>query len=89
LTPEIESIIREKVASGRYANASEVVRDALRLLDEVEQRSLALHDALAQADEQTARGEVVEWTPQLHADILRRAAEAMKAGRQPKADVCP
>jgi antitoxin ParD1/3/4 len=31
LTPELERTIREKVESGLYNNASEVVREALRL----------------------------------------------------------
>ncbi len=34
LTPELEHIIREKVDSGLYRSASEVVREALRLLQE-------------------------------------------------------
>lgn len=32
LTPKLEQFIREKVSSGLYNNASEVVREALRLL---------------------------------------------------------
>lgn len=32
LTPELESIIKEKVASGLYNNASEVIREALRFM---------------------------------------------------------
>lgn len=32
LTPELENIIKEKVASGLYNNASEVVREALRFM---------------------------------------------------------
>jgi putative addiction module CopG family antidote len=32
LTPELEQYIRRKVESGLYGNASEVVREALRLL---------------------------------------------------------
>ena len=32
LTPKLEKFIREKVSSGLYNNASEVVREALRLL---------------------------------------------------------
>jgi antitoxin ParD1/3/4 len=39
LTPELETLVDSKVASGRYRSASEVVRAALRLLDERE-RSL-------------------------------------------------
>ncbi len=36
LTPRLEEFIRRKVAGGLYNNASEVVRDALRLLVERE-----------------------------------------------------
>ena len=32
LTPELESLVNEKVRSGLYQTASEVVREALRLL---------------------------------------------------------
>ena len=32
LTPELENIVKEKVASGLYNNASEVVREALRFM---------------------------------------------------------
>ena len=34
LTPELEAYVAAKVASGRYNSASEVVREALRLLEE-------------------------------------------------------
>lgn len=33
LTPELEARIRQKVASGYYNNASEVIREALRFWD--------------------------------------------------------
>jgi antitoxin ParD1/3/4 len=36
LTPELETLVDSKVASSRYRSASEVVRAALRLLDERE-----------------------------------------------------
>jgi len=89
LTPELEALIRQKVESGRYNNASEVVRDALRQLEAREQRLTELRAALAVAEEQIVRGEVVEWTPELHAEIMRRAREAARAGERPRADVCP
>lgn len=38
LTPELVELIRAKVASGRYAGASEVVREALRLLEASDRR---------------------------------------------------
>lgn len=37
LTPELESRVRAKVATGLYNNASEVVREALRFMDSHEQ----------------------------------------------------
>ncbi len=37
LTPELESLIYNKVGAGRYTSASEVVREALRLMDERDQ----------------------------------------------------
>lgn len=36
LTPQLEALVRSKVESGLYNSASEVIREALRLLDEQE-----------------------------------------------------
>lgn len=37
LTPELEKYIQKKVKTGRYSSASEVVREALRVLEQKEQ----------------------------------------------------
>ena len=36
LTPELESLVKKQVESGRYHSSSEVVREALRLWEEQE-----------------------------------------------------
>lgn len=37
LTPELEEFVQRKVKTGRYSGASEVVREALRLLEQRDQ----------------------------------------------------
>ncbi len=37
LTPELEQLVHLKVQTGRYTSASEVVREALRLMEERDQ----------------------------------------------------
>ncbi len=53
LTPEMEAFIAEQVGSGRYVDASEVVRDALRrvYLPDVPYESPELEAALLKAVE--------------------------------------
>lgn len=46
LTPELENLINEKVTSGLYNSASEVVRDALRLLREQDELRRIRQDEL-------------------------------------------
>jgi antitoxin ParD1/3/4 len=54
LTPELERFARECVAGGRYNNVSEVVRAALRMLQEWEQQreqfTAILDEAVEEAD---------------------------------------
>lgn len=62
LTPELEEIIKQKVASGMYHSASEVIREALRLLKERDEHHQRRIDQL-RADiqiglDQIARGQV-------------------------------
>ena len=40
LTPQLETLVKSKVESGLYGSASEVVRDALRLLEERDRRQV-------------------------------------------------
>lgn len=48
LTPQLEALVRQKVASGLYSSASEVVREALRLMEEQDRMRAIKLDQLRQ-----------------------------------------
>ena len=64
LTGHLDAFVETAVAGGRYQNASEVMREALRLLerrDEAEERRLSqLLASVDLAEAQLARGEGIE-----------------------------
>jgi len=64
LTPELEQYVHSKIKSGRYLSASEVVREALRLLEERDQlrtiRLETLRKEIMVGIEQSDRGEVFD-----------------------------
>lgn len=49
LTEYLDHFVELQIASGRYSNASEIVREGLRLLEEREQERKAKLEALRQA----------------------------------------
>ena len=55
-----EAFIQGQLASGRYNNASEVVRDALRLLEDKERRLAALDAAIARGIADADGGRVID-----------------------------
>jgi antitoxin ParD1/3/4 len=61
LTPELERLVNQKVQSGLYNSASEVVREALRLMQEQDElrriRTVELRNAVKRGFEQSRRGE--------------------------------
>ncbi len=51
LTPELEQLVQAKVQSGRYNSASEVVREALRLMEQRDElRTLQLTELRRRMD---------------------------------------
>jgi antitoxin ParD1/3/4 len=88
LAPQHEELIRQKVETGNYADASEVVSEALRLLDERD-RHQRLLDALASGLAQLERGEGIEVTPEFWEELDREVDERLLRGDMPNPDVCP
>ncbi len=70
LGEHFEEFINKEVASGRYGSASEVVRTALRLLEDTEHQKEMLSQAL---DEGEKSGFVPDFDPKAHLKKLRSA----------------
>ncbi|MGH7744547.1 MAG: type II toxin-antitoxin system ParD family antitoxin [Steroidobacteraceae bacterium] len=85
LTPQLEDLVREKVSSGRYNSASEVVREALRLMDTYERvRASTLSKLQADVEagwQQVEEGKVRDFDPQA---IKRRGREKLARLRNAK-----
>ena len=64
-----EAFIKNEVASGRYGSASEVIRDALRNLEDRKQKLDALRAHLAEGERQAEQGEFIN---QSIDDMLRQ-----------------
>ncbi|MBI3797573.1 MAG: type II toxin-antitoxin system ParD family antitoxin [Deltaproteobacteria bacterium] len=83
LTPELEELISQKVSSGLYHSASEVIREALRLLkeqDELRQfRREQLRKEVAIGLEQLDRGEGIPGKAVF--EKLRQKSRARRKGR--------
>ncbi len=84
LTPELEEFVTLKVQSGRYNSASEVVREALRLLEEHDQaRAAQLADFNAELGRRMAaldRGETIH-PAEARARLQAKSKERRKGSR--------
>jgi antitoxin ParD1/3/4 len=82
LTPELIGLIKTKVESGRYSSISEVVREALRLLERADQQEAERVKFLRRAwQEGIESGDAGE----LDFAELRQTAKREQAAREPKA----
>jgi len=88
LGPRLEELVHEKVGSGRYADASAVVEEALRLLDERD-RLDRLRAAVDAADVEIERGEFIDSTPDFFDRLKREARQATRDGLPISDDVKP
>lgn len=88
LTPELEALVQQKVRSGMYSTASEVVRAALRQMDERD-RLARLREVVAVGIAQADRGESVEMTDEVWDELDRSADEDERLGQPLDLDACP
>ncbi|MEH2218772.1 MAG: type II toxin-antitoxin system ParD family antitoxin [Nostoc sp.] len=86
LTPELEQLVKDKVSSGKYHSVSEVMGEALRLLEErdrIRDRRLAELKAKIQVGiEELERGEGIdgeEVFAEIEEDIRRAEAQTQQA----------
>ena len=78
LTPQLEAMVRQKVASGFYNSASEVIREALRALDVQERLQAAKLDQLRQdIREGLESGEPTPW----NSEEIKLAGRERRAAR--------
>ena len=84
LTPRLEKLVNQKVTSGLYHSASEVIREGLRLLkeqDEIRQQRLKelRHEiALGLAEAQRGDSKPLDMTA-IRAEVRKRAPPRRKA----------
>jgi antitoxin ParD1/3/4 len=74
LTPELENQIKRKVDSGLYNNASEVVRESLRLMLERDAIRDRLRAEIQVGQEQLKRGEGIPVGSEAEFQAVARAA---------------
>jgi antitoxin ParD1/3/4 len=75
LTPELERLVIDKVETGMYQTASEVIREGLRLLKDRDQHLEALRLDIRAGFDAVERGDYRDYAP----SNLKALAEGVKA----------
>ena len=60
LEPEQEKFVRDKIASGAYTNADDVIAEAFKLLETKENKLKELQDKIAVGTEQVANRQLTD-----------------------------
>jgi len=84
LTPQLEQLVRQKVSSGLYNSASEVVREALRLMEAQDRsRAVKLEQLRQEIRQGLESGPATPWNVQ----EMKRAGRKRLAARSSSARV--
>jgi antitoxin ParD1/3/4 len=85
LTPQLEELVRQKVSSGRYTSASEVVREALRLMEEQDRlRAMKLEQLRRDIREGLESGPPTSWNVEEMKRDGRKQLAARRSSRNHK-----
>lgn len=84
LTPELEQLVNEKVDSGLYQTASEVVREALRLLKERDEERQRLRADVQAGFDELARGHATVYDKASGRRLIERMKSDGRAARAKK-----
>ena len=76
LTPQLEDLVKGKVKSGMYTSSSEVIREALRLLDE---RDRLGQIRLAELRDAVQEGLISGSSGELQVDAIKAAGRKLLA----------
>jgi antitoxin ParD1/3/4 len=80
LTPQLEGLVRKKVSSGLYNSASEVVREALRLMESQDElRSLKLEQLRRDIRDGLESGPARPWSASEMKDEARKRLKGRRA----------
>lgn len=88
LPPQVEAVIRQRIESGPYRTAGEVIQEALLALEERD-RLNDLRKKLQTGIDQLDSGEGIAFTPKWRVQRRLIAARRAAAGDIPNPDVCP
>jgi len=78
LTPHLENMVKQKVSSGLYNSASEVIREALRLMEEQDRiRAIRLEELRKDIRDGLNSGEPTPWD----AEEIKREGRARRVAR--------
>lgn len=86
LPARLEDYIQSRIATGRYADAAEVIEQALQLLDERDVELEAFQASVQEGFDQIKRGDYVVFDDEYEKTLFARAIALAESRRGPIAD---
>ena len=81
LSPKHEALVERFIETSHFQNADQVIDEALRLLEEREERRQWLLAEIQIGIDQAERRELIDYTPERREEIKRRALEKARLHR--------